>query len=67
MEVPDAIVEGLNEALVGDMIQVWLQVFFLDVQEALGVLVRATVSNDVIGGESALFPRGDEDDDRFCG
>lgn len=65
MEVPDAMLEILGKALVSDMIQVRLQVFLLDVQEAFRVLVRATVGNDVIGGEAALFPRRDEDDDRF--
>lgn len=67
MVVPDTVLQCLDEALVADVVEMWLKVLFLDVEETLALVIGAAVRDDVVGRETALATRWDEDDDRSCG
>lgn len=67
MVVSDTMLQCLDEALVANVVEMWLKVLFLDIEETLALVVGAAVRDDVIGRETALTTRWDEDDDRSCG
>lgn len=67
MVVTDTMLQSLDEALVADVVEMWLKVFFLDIEETLALVVGAAVRDDIVGRETALATRWDEDDDRSCG
>ena len=63
--VANAVLEGLLEPSVGDMLEMGLKVSLLDMKETGGVVVCAAVRDDVICSQATLAARWYEDNDRL--
>lgn len=57
--------ETLHQALVGDMVEMRLEVRKLDVEEPIFIPVCGTVGQNVVHGELALLPGRHKDDNRL--
>lgn len=56
MVVANAVLQGLDKARVGDVVQMGLEILFLDIQEPIAVVIRAAVGEEVVSSKSALPP-----------
>jgi len=65
MVIPDAMFQGFDKTLVVDVVEMGLQVGFLNIQEAIRVVVCSTMNQQVVNRKSALASRWNEYDDRF--
>lgn len=65
--VADTMFQRFDETLVGDMIEVRLQILQFYVQEAVAVGIRATMCDYVVSSQTTLSAGGYENDDRFSG
>ena len=63
--VANTMLQCLNKTLVAQVVEMRLKIVLLDVEESLGVIVGATVRDEIVGSEATLTTRGNEDDSRL--
>jgi len=66
MIVANAMLECVNEAFLGDVVEMRLEVLGLNVEELVLLAIGEAVDEDVSGRQSALLPVRHEDDDGLC-
>lgn len=66
MVVSDTVLQAVDETPVCNVVQMRLQVFELNAEEAVFVIVSAAMQQEIVDGELALLARRNEDERRFC-
>lgn len=65
--VTDTMLQRLLQTGVTDVLEMWRQIRLLNMQEARCIVIGTTMSEDVVGRESALTTRRNEHDNRLVG